>query len=438
MKSSGFALALAATYCIGGALTFAPAVAAVQPAPFRDTTAQRGTAAGAPITLRGTVLDTSVTPHRPVAEAVVTVLVQSRHGSVHILRAARTDARGAFALALPTLPAGGALVLRATYRGVSYDTPLAPANLGRPQRLSVYDTTASDAGLVAMSVTVGARRHGQGLSVIEEWVFANAGSTTVVGASAASGRDAARFALPPGASHVAIRGVGPQPAGAEVRRGAVVVDAVLRPATGLNAASFHQVTFTFDLASEAAHPTLLIPTNYFIGSLKVFTLKARLVAPGFKRTTLATGNTTIPAYEIQAVQPGTTLAVGVDGSPAAVATTPVAVATPPGFPVASVAAMAGLGFGALLLLGLFGRAAGGATNAPHGAEPNAAARRDGPEGAARVAEPEVLRQERARLVEAVAALDLAHAAGTVAEARYRRERAATLGRLRGIAQQLGE
>jgi hypothetical protein len=49
-----------------------------------------------------------------------------------------------------------------------------------------------------------------------------------------------------------------------------------------------------------------------------------------------------------------------------------------------------------------------------------------------------LQRERARLIGAIAELDLQHERGHLAEAEYRRQRAQEKGRLLGVARQLGE
>lgn len=367
-------------------------------------------AASGPV-LHGRVLDYSTKQHHPVAH--VAVAVQARRNG-RTLTAVRgyTDALGRFALAAPPLSRGAAYTIVASYKGVSYETAIDPAQATRPLPLAVYDTTNSDAGLAAMRVVIGVRRLGRELAVIEQWQFANTGALSDVGADAASGRGAATFLLPSGATHVQIVPRGSMDAPATAVNGAVMVNTILRPATGLNMASLHQVTFAFNLPGGAGHPTLLIPTRYFIGSLNVFTVGSRLLAPGFKRTTLRDGGRLVPAWEAVAVPAGSTMAVGVDGPPV-VAT---AVAGPAPFPDAGVGAMIGLGFIGLLLLGLLGRMR--ARRASRGQT--------------------ALRRDYARLVAAIAELDLRHARGEVSPVQYDERRAEQKGRLLHVARQLGE
>src|SRR5437764_706674 len=97
-----------------------------------------------------------------------------------------------------------------------------------------------------------------------------------------------------------------------------------RTPSGTTAASFRQVTYTFDVPGSADHPTLVVPTHYFIGRLVVFTIGSHLSAPGFTRTTLPVGGHQVPALQAQAVPPGSTLAIGVDGPPAVASVTPPA------------------------------------------------------------------------------------------------------------------
>lgn len=367
--------------------------------------------AGGPAVVRGTVVDLSTTKHKPVARQPIALELR-RNGHTLDMVHGRTDTRGNFALPAPALPAGAQYTLITTYRRVPYTEALTARQAARPVQVRVYDTTGSDSSIAAMGVTIGVRRRGSGLAVIEEWLFTNVGTRTAVGAGA-TGRAAATFLLPPGASHVAVTAVGPSPASATIGGDGVAVNAILRPASGLSAASFHQLTYTFDLPAGSGHPTLLIPTRYLIGSLKVFAIGSRLVAPDFKRTTLAVGKSALPALETQAVAPGSTLAVGVDGPP--VTPAPPAAVTPAPFPLAPVAVLIELGFGGLLLFGLFQR--GGLTR-----------RRD----------RQALIEERTRLVAAIAELDLLHARGAVADDDYQRRRGGEKRRLLDVARQLGE
>jgi hypothetical protein len=379
-------------------------------------------AAGLPV-VHGAVVNLSTTPHRPVGGAPVALQVRRNGRTLATIRG-RTDARGNFTLAAPPLVPHASYAVITTYRGVSYSVALTPSQAARPVQVPVYDTTTSDAGLAAMRVVVGLRRTGSGLAVIEQWAFVNAGTRTDVGADATSGRGAVRFPLPPGATHVSIRNLGPLPATASVQHGAVVVNTILRPATGLNAASFHQATFTFDVPGSAGHPTLLVPTRYFIGRLVVFTIGSHLSAPGFTKTTLPVGVQQVPALQAQAVPPGSTLAIGVDGPPAVASMVPSAPARPAPFPLKVVLIVIEAGFGCLLVLGL-----------------GLHRRVSAPAGRAEPAGPRdrlSLQRERARLIGAIAELDLQHERGHLAEAEYRRRRAQEKGRLLGVARQLGE
>lgn len=367
-------------------------------------------AAGA-VTIRGVVSNQSTTPQRPVASAPVELLVRVQGRTVYRVTT-RTDAHGAFMLQANAQPNGAIYAIATRYKRIDYAVLLTPQQFSRPVALPVYDATTSDTGMAAMRVTVGARRRGHTLTVIQQWVFTNAGSRTDGGIDGVTGRGAASFPLPAGAQHVSVRDVGPQPATAAVRAGNVVVNTIVRPATGLNDASLHQLTVTYDLTSDDDHPTLMLPTRYFIGSLKVFAVGSKLFGPDFTTSTLDSGSGTIPALEAKAIAPGTTLAIGVDGPPvgATVATPTLAIASP--FPSASVAVMIEIGFGVLLLLGILGR--NGTAN------------------------PARLQRERAQLVDDIAELDLRCARGQVAEAEYGRRRTEAKRRLLAVARQLDE
>jgi hypothetical protein len=252
--------------------------------------------------------------------------------------------------------------------------------------------------------------------VFEQWDFVNTGARTDVGTDGASGRDAARFPLPSGATHVVIKDVGPAPATATVQHGDVVVNAIVRPATGMNSVSFHRVTFGFDVPTGAVHPTLLFPTRYFIGRLEVLAVGSQLFASGFQKTTMTLGGQEVPVLQTQVVPPGSTLAIGVDGPPAVASVVPSTPAGPPPFPLKEVLILIEAGFGCLLVLGLRRR-----VSAPTGPRDRLS-----------------LQRERARLIGAIAELDLQHERGRVAEAEYRHRRAQEKGRLLGVARQLGE
>jgi hypothetical protein len=232
------------------------------------------------------------------------------------------------------------------------------------------------------------------VAVFEQWQYVNPTRRTVVGA--------ATFPLPSNATQAVV--ADPASAG-RVENGSVVVDGVLRPATGLNAASFHQVIFTFTLPPGADHPTLLIPTRYLIGRLDVIALGSRLQAPGFKSVSVQNGGQTLPALEAIAVAPGSTLAVGIDGPPG-----------PAPFPLAPVTVAIEVGFAALLLFAVRGRLPG---------------LRGGDDRL-------TLQRERASLIGAIAELDLQHQRGRLVESEYRRRRVRQKGRLLAVARQLGE
>lgn len=363
------------------------------------------------MTVRGVVMSFSSTPHRPAQHVAVT-LTARRSGASLTVAAGRTDTLGRFALAAPILPKATYAVI-AVYRGVPYSLAVGAHHAAGALTVPVYDTTSSDDGLAAMRVVIGTRRHGLNLAVIEQWLFTNASTRTDVGAGAPEGRGAAGFPLPAHALGARVLGAQSNVA-AVVQRGRIVVDAVLRPATGLNAASFHQVTFTFDVSGGAGHPTLLIPTRYFIGSLQVFAVGARLFAPGFTQSSVNAGRVTMRKAEAQAVPPGSTLAVGIDGPPVGVAV-PALATVPLPFPGGLVAVIAELGFGGLLLLGLLVR-----QNTPTA-----------------VPDKQWLSRERARLIDAIAEMDLEHERGEIPDDEYRRRRAGEKSRLLALSRQPG-
>src|SRR5919201_2440606 len=124
-------------------------------------------AAGTP-PLHGRVMDYSITPHRPVAGLAVSV--QVRRGE-QVLRTVplRTDAQGSFTLAAPPLPAGGTYAVITRYKGVDYGVAVPQAI--RPFEIPVYDTTTSDADLMAPQVLVAVSRKRSGLAVMERWTL---------------------------------------------------------------------------------------------------------------------------------------------------------------------------------------------------------------------------------------------------------------------------
>jgi len=325
----------------------------------------------------------------------------------------RTDAQGSFTLAAPPLPAGGTYAVIPQYKGVSYGVAVSAKQALQPFEVPVYDTTTSDANLMAPRVLVAARRIRSGLAVMEQWTLANPTDYTHVDADPAAGVGVASIPLPSGATNVTVLpGTGPQAVPAVAERGAVVVNAVMRPASGLNAESLPQVTFTFDMPATGNHPTLLVPTRYLIGALQVFATNARLVAPGFKAMTLTLDGKRVRAWASEAVQPGTTSAVGVDGPPVA-ASGPTTTAPAP-FPTTLIAAIVGCGFVLVILLGLLGRVR--SVTAWR-------ARRD-------------LRREQSRLVDVIADLDLQRTRGDVEREEYQRRRARHMAHLLRVTQQL--
>jgi len=377
----------------------------------------RATAAST-VRITGTVANGAT--HKPVANEPV-ALDEVRGGATVTVARARSNAHGNFTFSVPSLVGDGYAVV-ATYKGVPYGAPVDTRSPSRPLTVSVYDTVSSDAGLIAPLAQIGMARTSQGLQVAEEWTVVNPTTATDVGSDPATGRGAAFFPVPPGASNVSIvAGATTLIAPATVERGAVVMNTVIRPATGRNAASFHQVKFAFTLPYGSDHPTLRIPTRYLIGSLEVFSLGGvKLEAPGFTSATLDVDNNRIMGWEQQAVPPNTTVSVGVDGSPAPL--TPVG---PPPFPYASVLILVGGGFVLLLFLALGGRTPVPAT-ATGGAAEGAV-----PEGLRR------LHRERERLVTAIAELDLQFARGRVPPSRYERRRAREKSRLLDVARKLG-
>jgi hypothetical protein len=270
-----------------------------------------------------------------------------------------------------------------------------------------------DDGIAVMRLTVGIRRQGQRLDVIEDWLYANAGKTTDAGLDG-RGQGAVTFLLPQGATNVQIKTANPPKAIASPNSDTVVVNAVIRPASGLNTASLHHLTAVFSLPGAGAQPTLLLPTRYFIGVLQVFALGSRLYAPGFTQTTLQ-GDKSIPAFSKEAVAPGSTLAIGIDGPPAAAPATGIVPAVvAPNFPTVTVAIMSALGFGLLLAFGAFGRR---------------------PLALASGKPPELLKQ-RAQLIDDIAELDLLHARGQIREVEYRHRRSEARAHLLTVARQL--
>src|SRR2546423_4321906 len=257
-------------------------------------------AAGTP-PLRGRVMDYSISPHRPLAGLAVSVQVRRNEQILHTVPL-RTDAQGSFTLAAPPLPAGGTYAVVTQYKGVAYGVAVSAKQALQPFQMPVYDTTTSDANLIAPRVLVAARRTRGGLAVMEQWTLTNPTDYTHVDADPAAGVGVASIPLPSGATNVTVLpGTGPQAVPAVAERGAVVVNAVMRPASGLNAESLPQVTFTFDVPATGNHPTLLVPTRYLIGALQVFATNARLVAPGFKAMTLTLDKKRVRARASEAV-----------------------------------------------------------------------------------------------------------------------------------------
>ena len=369
-------------------------------------------AAGTP-PLRGRVMNYSISPHRPIAGLAVSVQVRRGEQVLHTVPL-RTDAQGSFTLAAPPLPAGGTYAVITRYKGVDYGVAVSAKQATRPFEMPVYDTTTSDANLMAPRVLVAARRTASGLAVWEQWTLANPTDYTHIDADPAPNVGVASIPLPPGATNVIVRNdTGPQAVPAVAEPGAVVInDTVMRPATGLNAESLPQVTFTFEVPTAGDHPTLLVPTRYRIMALKVFASGAQLVAPGFKATTLTLDGERVPAWESTMVAPGSTSAIGVDGPPV-VASVP-STAAPAPFPTTPMAAIVGCGFFLVLLLGLLGRV----RSVTAWRE-----RRD-------------LRREQSRLVDVIADLDLQRTRGDVEREEYQRRRARHMAHLLRVTQQL--
>lgn len=362
------------------------------------------------LVIRGMV--TNATTHHAAPYAPVTLRVQ-QGGRVLAGASGQADARGAFALAAPPLPAGATYTVATTYRGVPYSATLDRRTASRPVQLAVYDTTVSDAALLVPNATIGVRRAGRTLAVIAQWTFVDASLVTDVGTGSGSARRTAAFPLPSGATNVAVRaGLGAGSVAASVERGAIVVHTILRPNRTFDPATYPRVTFTFDLPYAAGHPTLLIPTPYAVVKLDVFSLGSRIVAPGFNRVVLGFGGQRINAFEAQNLAPRVLVPIGVDGPPA-VPPAPAVPTGPPPFPTWSVAILAAGGFVLLLLLALGNRV------------PAAAPVQD-----------DALRRERARLIAGIAELDLQHARGRVPASRYRRQREQEKGRLRVLSRQL--
>ncbi len=375
--------------------------------------------------LRGTVVDG--TTGRPVAGLAVTVqALVGQGGQPRVVARGTTDGRGRFALSVAPTSGAVGYGLTAAYRGVQYVAPARPGQNASVQ-LAVYDTIARDTNLLAPKVTVGMRRVGRGLAVIEEWTIVNVGNTTVVGSDVRTGRDAATIPLPRGASDVRIQSV-EVGAMARVQGGGVALDEVIRPATGNNPQSYHQLTFSYSLPGSArGHPTLPISSRYAIGNLYVFTIGARLVAPGFASTTLDLGARRITAYVRSNLSGDSTAWVGVDGPPAIPASAPAAPATvpitvlPSSFPAAGATVMAVLGFGLLLALGLFSRARGVPTLEA---------------GGTGTGDRRALQREYARLLVAIAELDLQRERGRVAPSTYERRRSREKSRLLVLSRRL--
>jgi hypothetical protein len=376
----------------------------------------RATAAST-VRISGTVANGAT--RKPIADAPV-ALDELRGGATVTVARTRSDTRGRFTFSVLALTGNGYAVV-AAYKGVPYGAQVDPRSPSRPLTVSVYDTVSSDAGLIAPLAQIGMARTEQGLQVAEEWTVVNPTTATDVGRDPATGRGAAVFPVPPGASNVSIMaGATTLTAPATVERGAVVMNTVIRPATGRNAASFHQVKFAFTLPYGPGHPTLRIPTRYLIGSLEVFSLgRVTLEAPGFTSATLDVDNNRIAGWRQQAVPPNTTVSVGVDGAP--VPLTPVG---PPPFPYASVLILVGGGFALLLFLALGSRAPIPATATGRSAGLGLGGSRG-------------LRHERERLVAAIAELDLQYARGRVPPSRYERRRAREKSRLLDVARKLG-
>lgn len=354
-----------------------------------------------------------------------------------------SDARGRFTLKATLIP-GAAYVVSATYRGVLYAAPVTTSKSQGKGIVSVtvYDTTRGDGDLLAVRVAAGVQRTGATLAVGEEWTLVDSDYRTA-GAAPLTFHGVTHIPLPRGASQVHVRSIDPD-LQAGVSGGSLAITGTVRPATGDNAVSYHAVFFTFNLPAPpgAAHPTLPIGSRYPVGRLYVFSLSDQIVAPGLTLSSFTSGGKTIKAYSKIGLNGGATIRVGVGGLPSAlpaiegvVAAGPnvhavlpaapavsaaVPVLQPSTFPVVAVLIAAGVGFGLLLLLGLFGQSP----------------LRVGP---GHVSAPVTDRAQRdyARLVVAIAELDLRHEQGALPTPDYERRRAREKSRLLDLSRRLG-
>jgi len=364
-------------------------------------------------------------------------------GTLTTTARATTDIQGRFTFKV--VPAAGvSYVVSTVYRGVLYGASVPPTALGsgHPVSVTIYDTVAGDGDLLAVTVSVGVKRTGATLAVGEQWTLVNS-DYRLAGAAPLTFHGVTHIALPDGATGVRVRSIDPDlqaaPAG-----GALAISGTVRPATGNNPASYHTIFFTFDLALPrgATHPTLPIGTRYPLGRLNVFSLSDTIDAPGFALSPFSNGGKLVKGYLKVGLSGGDTVHVGVDGPPAALpaiagvvaagpnvrralpaaATAPAAVPVlqPVSYPVAAVLIAAGAGFGLLLILGLLGR----------GPVRVGTRRGDGASTQARV------QREYARLVVAIAELDLRHEQGVLATPDYERRRAREKSRLLDLSRRL--
>lgn len=347
----------------------------------------------------GRVIDRSRGQEFGVPHLLV-VWVQNRGSSGHVVAQAVTDADGRFSFRhVPRAQEKGSVILT-SYQGVRYAVPVQRTAPSHRLILAVYDATSSDTGLIAPRVQIGMTRVRGGVAVIEDWLLANARSParTDRGSGPLPGQGAARLPLPARAQHVVVRYV-EQGASAIVAGGAVVLNDILLPATGLNAASFHEVIVEFLVPSTRSHPTVPLPIHYLVGSLQLFAPRSRLVVPGLHAATLMVDGHRVAGLEGEGLAAGTLLIVGVDGPPPSA----LPVLQGPGtlVPILSIGAFGGF---ALLLFAFMSRGA---------VHPD----------------PLALQRRREGLIARIAGLDVAYEEGALSKTTYERRRAYLLDRL---------
>jgi len=387
-------------------------------------------------TIRGTIVNAS--SGKPGGGLAVVLSGVRPGGTLTAAARAVTDVQGRYVFKI-TPAAGVSYVVSTSYRGVLYGAAVSTAGAAP---LMVYDTAAGDGDLLAVTVSVGVKRTGATLAVGEQWTLVNS-DYRVAGAAPLTFHGVTHIPLPGGATRVQVRSIDPDlqagPSG-----GALAITGTVRPATGNNSASYHTIFFTFDLTSPpgADHPTLPIGTRYPLGRLNVFSLNDAIDAPGFALSPFTNGGKTVKGYLKVGLSGGDTVRVGVDGPPGAlpvivgvVAARPnvhrlllvapaapaaVPVLQPVNYPVAAVLIAAGIGFGFLLLLGLLGRGAV----------------RVGAGTAGTVPMDDRAQRDYARLVVAIAELDLRHEQGALPTPDYERRRAREKSRLLDLSRRL--